>query len=1016
MYSVKWDVCKRPKNIPADKLSKQLQDMMPVAIGTTPLDSLLAYVKAHQEDEQDDRIKNVMKAIENIQKHLLVQEDTVDGQEQAEDILYNFNFDNFPGGTRYHIASAPDYKKPTVKPEDTIVDKLACLNREQVRLDSLDRTEQRLQWDLFSVWWSFVSSGIPAESDQKEALTGKIKSEVNSMMKDKDAIHTARQQSRDRKQYLLKDEELKGLIDNKIIAPSVHPNFHTQQDPTLLVGHIQSAWPHDWLDPLFVRVNTDIIAWKSRDKLGEVRNGVGIDKLPKSIQETAAALTEEFIELTVDQIHPKPAPPGTLKPLYHDTDPRYSTRRDGWDDTQPFFPLFLEWEAEYGHIDYMEWSLEERKSCGQGSTKLSYGIKSKDPLYGKDEWNPSVTPKLKQNIRILSGRVLILPQASLSLYAQVKQMIDQTPEEELKKALGDMDPEVLLQDVGKLAFLSSPLSGFHDHLLTMSQGTHIKPTFRQPGGKLEYIKEATSKEAGFLDDRVVYMGTETDLTPYAGLVPVSTETKDSPFKPVTHGQFKITKLNVIDKFGQVIHALDPRWDAAPQNLRPCLSEFFGPQSLANGTPNIVEKPLERQQGSHYAQIPPHINQLARVNSSFVIMDSSGEWIPQNEWDKPIWGWLVYNYLDQAIQFFHEDGTFYREVRVAGDTGATKSEKWLPFKNTDDVSKGTNQLDYLIDRMAKSRDYLAAILDMIGGAMDYAAAAPDSYAQFLNSIIGRPLALVNMGWSLELGTNEYVSQSGVHTVKPVRKLLQDPGSTRGDQYSFPLKLGDKNRSYDGLVGYFKTLPLKQQTKESYLNLENCYTFFGINPKADTKTPLIEIKPNNFPSLEPFYIDPVKKDAKFMERERNRMLANNTFGAIVDPFRPVHGYTSILPIQALKIPEWTWQEALSRMTAFFHFGPLSVTKDVPSFNKHYLLTKETRIKDPEAIIPDAISLPKMGAADWTWLQPYSEILDGDREDSCFMPLGIAGAGTKPKFEDGPYTSVEGYMQLRQSIVRE
>jgi hypothetical protein len=54
----------------------------------------------------------------------------------------------------------------------------------------------------------------------------------------------------------------------------------------------------------------------------------------------------------------------------------------------------------------------------------------------------------------------------------------------------------------------------------------------------------------------------------------------------------------------------------------------------------------------------------------------------------------------------------------------------------------------------------------------------------------------------------------------------------------------------------------------------------------------------------------------------------FGAIIDPFLPVHAYSALLPNVALKLPPWTLEAALSKMTAFWHAGPLVVTNDVPN----------------------------------------------------------------------------------------
>jgi hypothetical protein len=232
------------------------------------------------------------------------------------------------------------------------------------------------------------------------------------------------------------------LLGKDVISSSVHPNFHTQHDPTLLIGHIESAWPHDWLDSLPVRVNTEITTWESRGDSADIHSLIGLDKLPDSIRDTAAALVGEIINLSTDDSYNKD---GTktdkgdvkaAKPAYHDIDPRNETKRERWNDTQPFFPLFLEWEARYAHIDYSQWSLDERAFTSQGSAKMGYGMMNDDPLYDRPDWAAS---KAEQNLRILSGRVLVLPQTSFALQAQVDSVLDQMPAKDLEEAFRDID-------------------------------------------------------------------------------------------------------------------------------------------------------------------------------------------------------------------------------------------------------------------------------------------------------------------------------------------------------------------------------------------------------------------------------------------------------------------------------------------------------------------------------------------------------------------------------------------------
>lgn len=109
--------------------------------------------------------------------------------------------------------------------------------------------------------------------------------------------------------------------------------------------------------------------------------------------------------------------------------------------------------------------------------------------------------------------------------------------------------------------------------------------------------------------------------------------------------------------------------------------------------------------------------------------------------------------------------------------------------------------------------------MINEAFTNIPPASNSYAQYLGSIVGKPLALVNMGWSLELATDAYKNQSTKDMLPPVLPLLppqtkpvisslkppantSTPGDVIPPNYMPNIKLGDKDRVYDGLVGFWK----------------------------------------------------------------------------------------------------------------------------------------------------------------------------------------------------------------------
>ncbi|KAA8903424.1 hypothetical protein FN846DRAFT_55200 [Sphaerosporella brunnea] len=1000
MYNVEWDVKNKPK-CPADTHSKHLISDIPIAVGTTPLDSLLAYIRAHEKDQEDPVLKEIIDSILHIQTLLIDQDDSVDSQKQAMDQLNNYNYDVVTGGTHFYLAGSDNPGRPAQPPTPGIRDKLAELNREQYRLDLVERTKKRIQWELFAWWWKFVCDVKNTDSGEQTKYRLKVE-QYTKRFQTLDALATD----------LGKNIGLLRKNDVPLAQPGVLTSFYEQRDPTVLIGGIESGWPHDYLDKLKVRLDHQITSWTepitnpNNIDWTELRDVI-IPKLPEVLRKTAKALVGEFFKLMPNGGElPKP-PEGTLPPQFHDQgwNPENlpdAPWRDDWGHQQPWFPLFMEWEVEYTHVPIENWSLEERGTVNPAhDPKVRYGIKDGIKLYNPDKPN--------KDKRTLSGRVLILPQPSFSLNAKINQLFDNTPPKILDDILDPEKRKTLQTQLYRLAFLSAPLAGLHDHLLTMVQGTHIKPNVRHAGEKLLPIEAAINRNAGFKGEQFTIMGTETDLTPYGTLVQFH-DYNFSAFKPVTHGQFKFTKLNIVDKFGQAIHAIDPRWSVeGPPSIYPCIGEFYATQALPNSKiPNTVTP--NNPDACEYVQMGPHINQLARINAAFVKRAADGRaWVPQTEWENPIWGWIVINYADYGLQVFLPDGTFYREVRVGGRTGATTGDKWLPFPRPPGA-QDTQQLDHLLTRLA-DKHYLQAFVDMINDALMNAAPAPDAYAQFLNSVVGKPLALVNMGWSLEMAADAYENQSTLNTVLPDRWLLPDHDQPGRDLYSFHVKLGDKQRTFDGLVGYFDTQDA--QISGNDLILEKLFTYFESD---EPKSPLVMIGKDNYPILKPFFIRPDELNSVIIENKRNSFM--RTFGAIVDPFTPVHAYSGILPTTPLKLPTWTWQDAMNRMTAFFHMGPLVVTEDVPVYDEKlapYKLKSNYNLKESKTVPGSAVAIPALPAADWNWLQPYMAAGEGE-DGRVFVPFSLGGTDGRPKFEMGPYTTLEGYLQLSKPIVRE
>lgn len=1020
MYSVewhdKWTSQNAPRHVPANDFTKYFTEEMPAAVGTTSLDALLAYVEAHHADglEKDIWLLGAL---------LRAQSDSVSDQQAGDDEVQNYNFARLAGGTHYSLPIDPS--RPAEPPSEHDARVLSELNQAQSLLDGATRIYQQKKWDTFSLWWKFVSDVDNSKPGPRSKYQIAAQ-ELDEARRNLDIVRL--------EQDAAIDEALNKLSQKPI--QSVLSEFNQQRDPTLFIGGVQAGWPVDYLNSLKVRLDSQIV-WSGHPNPGDMER-FSIDCLPDILQHTALTLVQEFLINSPAQTSAaadRTSSTATFPPLYHDQGdpdskvkpPKDAPWRDRWESTQAWFPLFLEWEAEYTHIPFEEnWSLQENTTRHDKLKKVRYGIRDGVELYKLD---------IKDR-RTVSGRILLLPQPTFNLKVQIDRLFSTTPKDILDTYLTPEEREKLVEGVASLPFSSGPLDGFINDLLTLAHGNHLKPNVRVPGGLPQPLRQAyeTSEVVGLGINQMQFVGIESDLTPYGSLVQFSND--DYPaFKPATHGQFRLTKLNVIDKFGQTACGIDqtPRVNGPPP-FYPCISDYYEPQILPDNFPNVVRRP-QHEALCEFMQVSAQINQPARLNGSFVVHDDNqgnAYWRPITEWENPIWGWLVVNYVDYGIQFFLQDGNFYREVRVAAPNGPHQTSagtKWLPFKPGSD-SGSSHQLDRLIERLTDDvtgEAYLEAFIKMVNNAVANGATAPSAYGQFVNSIVGKPLALVNAGFSLELASDAKVNESTVgeqpNLPQPIELL-----NTSRTQYKFPFKIGDKSRPHDGLVGYFKAFNQERLKPGDELDLTKLFTTY-----ADPNPPIQPIDHSTFPTISAFWLDPARyfdlelgsptsssiesmmdpPASSSYSNDRNAQLTNNVFGCIMDPFLPLHVYSSILPIQPLKLPDWTWEIALKTMTAFFHFGPLLLTDDVPTYDEDHRLEPDYQLTPPakDQTVPlSAIKIPALSVADWSWLQPY---VDEHGDPEAFMALGLGQLDSKPKFDKGPYTAVEGYLQMKAPI---
>ncbi|KAK7598454.1 hypothetical protein V3481_000080 [Fusarium oxysporum f. sp. vasinfectum] len=1031
IYDVSYDF----NNLPAQSVAEDGANLFkpeakskiePLSIGTTALDSILTFLDAHQHDSDQASPfgpggASLAHQVVELSQLLYAAGDQYDSRVQAQDMIAQQNFSKTDGGSVWSYSKGAQSQgaqqpltnsgQPNIpsKDEKTVLEQL---NQKQLVLDIATRKLSWLQWSLFAEWFKYKSQfiptvGRPAVLQAYADAVKPIKDSINGATNPDGTVVTGL------KSFItsLNNDicDLKGKVDCK---SSAREPYRLRSDPTLSIVGLDSGWPVDILDTLQVLLDEELLNDISTAKtiFGTLKNPVPQDN---GLNVTAAKLLAECMAST--NMGTTNGKTGTPK----------ITGFQSWGNRNPFAPLFIEWEGLYYHIDKELWDVQLRPSpVGHPISRVRY-VPGQALL--------TADGASQADFRTLNGRVMVLPQPTLNLETMVAQVL----QNKSNVLPPDIDASALQQQIRKIKFLSAPLSGLTNHLVTRVQGAHVKPNVRVQGQNVIPLTAADATEIGIDVPTLALMEDQSALTPYGSLMEFAlNDYPNNPFKPVTHGQMVLTKLNIIDKFGQAITMpdLNRRLVNQPKppdaKIYPSLSDYLAPDIIevddgSGGKKKVLNTlfptPDPVVEGSwpvsQFIQLTPAINQDARINGVFLTQDTIASnkysaWREATDFENPIWGWLVVNYADNGLQFFLSDGTFYREIRKGGVNGTNVSAKWLPYAapkgSLVPSDAGTYQLSKLLDQLSPEVDtdgtYLQAFFDMINGAIQNMPFPPSSYSAYANAIVGKPLALVNAGWSIELAQPPLEPQFDSISSRP------DTWKGELERYGFKLKIGDAARNFDGVVGYFLSsnaaapgsngnIPDPQPVTE----WDTLFTYFP--PEGKSQKGVQGIYPDNYPVLNPYYLHPEpEKTANIVEAKNRKYLVTSL---LVDPYTPIHGYSPTLPTKSLTLPDWAVKVAMDKMHAFFHLGPSLVTADVP------LTYSEANAINPDKTPKNAVGLPVSGSkGTWTWLQPYAQ--DGFADDGTELPAEYATMGVNVdvgsvKFKPAPYTLLEGYLQL-------
>ncbi len=412
-------------------------------------------------------------------------------------------------------------------------------------------------------------------------------------------------------------------------------------------------------------------------------------------------------------------------------------KRSVLDWTPAWTPLFIDWEVEWVPTAATaakmmdQWHLDGFEFSWTGTTI----------------GNPSET---------FSGRSVLGTQIAAGLAAKLSSFVNDNPNLE---QLPDYQVKLLKEaaaDIAKYDIITEAMNGFGPTMLMLE----------------EMITQLTNSDPEI----------EAWLRQAPSVVP---QPNNPPyFYPLRGGHLTITRLWVVDAFGQILRTTNPGQDVLPI------------RSTSVTTPD-----KDNQDFSRYVQVAPAVQQSMRVQ--FNLLDANDDSILTNSSSltNPVCGWVLPNHLDHSLQVFATDGTPLGEV-LPVETDLGNSLRWDPAPGhnvplgqppaIDNVHlKGF--IDGLLAQALVSGDQaLTDLLDVIDTTL-WKSAQQLPPGSNLEVLIGKPVAVVRADLSLLLNGNPAVDQSWAQTGKN-----NDGGIT---QVPFTTYVGDMDYEGNGALGYF-----------------------------------------------------------------------------------------------------------------------------------------------------------------------------------------------------------------------
>lgn len=848
--------------VPADQQPK-------IAIGNTAVDALAALVEYELNQKGQDG-RGAAELMEAFAYNLLYTYKEQGGEYELYRESFKAWFGDLDGEDYFYIEDSQKAGIPFIEPARLA--NLVLLNKKTALLTAKTHLMRGAQQDLYGNWWKKGKHatywGTPP-TGITVAQWNKILADLNTAIpKDQAAITTLQNEigTLTTEIVQLKRDVETGLPSSQKLKENNANRFHQGNDPVVLIYGAKRAYRHgedgrfDANDKLFTRFTGQTITGLKvmlPDQPVQPVTSANVTIPPVNLpagkvpKETTNLCVEAYFFSTLNAEAIAKAACTLLKIAFkadytavvakqqtmawnadvYEIDKQLVTDASGFIGTIPSIISVQPWYAPWAPL-YMAWEIRWFPSYTTPVNALEKW--TFDPESLEYIWNERYVPASGSSFT-LSGYTLITPKSAYVMEAQLEKYFEETGNfPNLKE---------FLNTVSNWDFLTQSISGFSDLLLTLTSDQLNKPPA----------------------DIGASVGPMTQLSPIPD--------QSAGFFPIRAGHFQLSKIWVVDDFGQVFDPISAVGQT-PASYHPVC-----------GTGMVTPNDLK------LVQLPPRMTQPARFNFKFVNgSGTSDDSIQDNQLTNPLCGWMLPNHLDRALSLYTPDGHLLGELILTGNE-QVKRLRWdnAPGKNVpvgaplSSIIENSYMRGFVEQILAKTdnakafEDFLQVIdetlwsVEPLGGRNN----------ELISVFIGRPLALVKSQMQYELMNGPVFSQSWLNSTLHV---TQDYNTVK-----FPVQVGCIQQPQDGTIGYF---------------FDGFATFNSI--LAEGKT---------YPSG---YITTNPVSLNFTDERKNVYM-------VVDPRGEVNAITGILPVQTNVLPGTLTEDAMANMHVAFRTGPLITDPD-------------------------------------------------------------------------------------------